>query len=135
MWAAAGGMGLHATRHHGVDAVGVTLSARQADWATRAVTDAGLGDRVQIRRQDYRHVVDGPYDAIRSIGMFERVGLARLGDYFARLHRLLRSERSSSAGDTGCAAIRRRGSPCGCSAFSNAYLALLFTAVTVDVLF
>jgi cyclopropane-fatty-acyl-phospholipid synthase len=85
-----GGMVLHAARHHGVHAVGVTLSAHQAEWAGRAVTDAGLGDRVQIRLQDYRDVADGPYDAISSIGMFEHVGLARLGDYFVRLNLLLR---------------------------------------------
>jgi cyclopropane-fatty-acyl-phospholipid synthase len=53
------------------------------------VTESGLGDRVEIRRQDYRDVTDGPYDAISSIGMFEHVGVARLGEYFARLHRLL----------------------------------------------
>jgi len=85
-----GGLVLHAARHHGVHALGVTLSARQAEWAARAVTDAGLGDRVEIRRQDYREVTDGRYDAISSIGMFEHVGRARLGDYFVGLHRLLR---------------------------------------------
>lgn len=85
-----GGMALHAARHHGVTVVGVTLSARQADWATRAAADAGLGDRVEIRRQDYRDVDDGPYDAISSIGMFEHVGLARLGEYFGNMYGLLR---------------------------------------------
>ena len=85
-----GGMVMHAARRHGVHVVGVTLSARQAEWAAQAVVGAGLGDRVEIRVQDYRDVADGPYDAISSIGMFEHVGLARLGEYFARLHQLLR---------------------------------------------
>jgi cyclopropane-fatty-acyl-phospholipid synthase len=40
--------------------------------------------------QDYRDVDDGPFDAISSIGMFEHVGLARLHEYFADLHDLLR---------------------------------------------
>jgi len=85
-----GGMLLHAARHHGVTGVGVTISAPQAEWARREVAAAGLADRVQVRLQDYRDVDDGPYDAISSIGMFEHVGLSRLGTYFERLHALLR---------------------------------------------
>ena len=85
-----GGMVMHAAQHHGVRAVGVTLSQRQAEWARRAVRDAGLDDRVEIRVQDYRDVHDGPFDAISSIGMFEHVGAAQLDEYFATLLTLLR---------------------------------------------
>jgi cyclopropane-fatty-acyl-phospholipid synthase len=84
-----GGMVMHAAREHGVRAVGVTLSMRQAEWARRAVREAGLADQVEIRVQDYRDVADGPFDAISSIGMFEHVGVARLDEYFARLFVLL----------------------------------------------
>jgi cyclopropane-fatty-acyl-phospholipid synthase len=87
-----GGMAMHAATHHGVRAVGVTISRRQVEWAEKAVAEAGLSDRVEIRLQDYRDVRDGPYNAISSIGMFEHVGLARLRTYFDRLHALLRSE-------------------------------------------
>jgi cyclopropane-fatty-acyl-phospholipid synthase len=85
-----GGMVLHAAANHGVRAVGVTLSRRQAEWAEKAVAEAGLADRVEIRYQDYRDVRDGPFDAISSIGMFEHVGLSQLGVYFGGLRRLLR---------------------------------------------
>ena len=85
-----GGMALHAARRHGASVVGVTLSSRQVEWAQKAVADAGLADRVEIRLQDYRDVLDGPFDAISSIGMFEHVGLRNLGLYFQRLYRLLR---------------------------------------------
>ena len=78
---------MHAARHHGVEAVGVTSLASQAELATERVAEAGLADRVEIRLQDYRDVDDGPYDAISSIGMFEHVGLAKLGEYFDRLLR------------------------------------------------
>jgi len=84
-----GGMVMHAARHHGVSAVGVTLSTRQVEWAAKAVADEGLGDRVEVRRQDYRDVDDGPYDAISSIGMFEHVGLRQLAVYFERCFELL----------------------------------------------
>ena len=85
-----GGMLLHAARWHGVTAVGVTISAEQAEWARRAIAAAGLSDRVEVRLQDYRDIDDSPYDAISSIGMFEHVGLAQLAPYFERLHTLLR---------------------------------------------
>lgn len=85
-----GGMLLHAAAHYGVTAVGVTLSPAQHDLATKRIAEAGLTDRVEVRVQDYRDIDDGPFDAISSIGMFEHVGLARLREYFTRLHALLR---------------------------------------------
>ena len=84
-----GGMAMHAAEHHGVRAVGVTISRRQADLAEKRVAEAGLSKDVEIRLQDYREVTDGPFDAISSIGMFEHVGEARLGEYFGRLRALL----------------------------------------------
>jgi cyclopropane-fatty-acyl-phospholipid synthase len=85
-----GGMVMHAAREHGVRAVGVTISSRQAELAEKRVGEAGLSDQVAIRLQDYREIDDGPYDGISSIGMFEHVGESRLAEYFARLHSLLR---------------------------------------------
>jgi cyclopropane-fatty-acyl-phospholipid synthase len=85
-----GGMAMHAATEHGAQAVGVTISKRQAELAEKRVVEAGLSDKVQIRLQDYRDVDDGPYDAISSIGMFEHVGESRLAEYFGRLRALLR---------------------------------------------
>jgi cyclopropane-fatty-acyl-phospholipid synthase len=87
-----GGMVMHAADHHGVEAVGITISRAQAELAAKRVAEAGLADRVQVRLQDYREVDDGPYDAISSIGMFEHVGVERLREYFARLFELLTLE-------------------------------------------
>jgi len=83
---------MHAARQHGVTAVGVTLSRKQAELAEKRVAEAGLGDVVEIRLQDYRDVHDGPYDAISSIGMFEHVGLSQVKEYFDRVHSVLRPE-------------------------------------------
>jgi cyclopropane-fatty-acyl-phospholipid synthase len=85
-----GGMVLHAARHHGVQAVGVTISVAQAELARKRVVDAGLADLVEIRVEDYRDVHDGPYDAVSSIGMFEHVGVDHLAEYFGQIGRLLR---------------------------------------------
>jgi cyclopropane-fatty-acyl-phospholipid synthase len=87
-----GGMAMHAAAHHGVRAVGVTISRRQAELAEKRVAEAGLSEQVEIRVQDYREVRDPPYDAISSIGMFEHVGEARLSEYFDRLHALVRPQ-------------------------------------------
>jgi len=87
-----GGMLLHAARHHGVRAVGVTLSRPQADLARKCVAEAGLTERIEVRYGDFRDVADGPYDAISSIGMFEHVGLAELDGYFRRCRSLLRPQ-------------------------------------------
>lgn len=84
-----GGMVMHAAEHHGVEAVGVTISQNQVDLARKRVAEAGLTDRIDIRRQDYRDVKDGPFDAISSIGMFEHVGMDRLGAYFDQVAHLL----------------------------------------------
>ncbi len=85
-----GGMVLHAARHHGVRAVGITLSIEQARYACQRIADEGLSDRIEIRVQDYRDVADGPFDAISSIGMFEHVGLSRTAEYLRDLAELLR---------------------------------------------
>ena len=85
-----GGMVLHAAQHHGVQAVGVTVSQRQVELAAKRVVEAGLAGQIDVRNQDYRLIDDGPYDAISSIGMFEHVGESRLSEYFERLYALLR---------------------------------------------
>lgn len=80
----------NAARNYGVEAVGITLSQEQADHARRRAIDEGVGDRVEIRVQDYRDVDGGPFDAIASIGMAEHVGGAMLPTYSAELFGLLR---------------------------------------------
>jgi cyclopropane-fatty-acyl-phospholipid synthase len=87
-----GGMVMHAAQHHGVQAVGITISRQQAELAEKRVAEAGLSDQVQIRAQDYRDAADGPYDGVSSIGMFEHVGEARLAEYFDCVRRLVRPE-------------------------------------------
>ncbi|MGV9560781.1 class I SAM-dependent methyltransferase [Streptomyces sp. NPDC003480] len=85
-----GSMAIHAAREHGVSVVGVTLSQEQATYARKRIAEEGLADRVEIRVQDYRDVVDGPYDAISSIGMAEHVGAARYLEYARDLYGLLK---------------------------------------------
>jgi cyclopropane-fatty-acyl-phospholipid synthase len=80
---------IHAATHHGVRAVGITLSEHQAQLARKRAREAGVADRVQFRVADYREVSDGPFDAIASIGMVEHVGEEQIDVYAGRLRSLL----------------------------------------------
>jgi cyclopropane-fatty-acyl-phospholipid synthase len=85
-----GGLAVHAAREYGVDVVGITLSAEQADYARKQVAEAGLTAHVEIRIQDYRDLDDGPFDAISSVGMAEHVGSGPYAEYAATLFRQLK---------------------------------------------
>ena len=84
-----GGMVRYAARH-GVHAIGVTLSAEQADWAQRAIADEGLSDLARVLHGDYRDVREGRFDAVSSIGLTEHIGVANYPAYFRFLRDRLR---------------------------------------------
>jgi cyclopropane-fatty-acyl-phospholipid synthase len=84
-----GSMAMHAAATHGATVVGITLSEEQASFARKRVAEAGLGERVEIRVQDYRDLKGERFDAISSIGMFEHVGSVRTAEYFETLRGLL----------------------------------------------
>jgi len=83
-----GALVLRAAGRFGARCVGITLSRNQLDLATERVRAAGLQDRVEIRLQDYRDV-QGTFDRVSSVGMFEHVGLKNLAPYFRIVHDLL----------------------------------------------
>ncbi len=87
-----GALVLHATKHFGVRAEGITLSEPQAEWGRARIIEAGFGNEAKIERRDYREITTtrGLYDAIVSVGMAEHVGRERLPDYFAAAHRALK---------------------------------------------
>jgi cyclopropane-fatty-acyl-phospholipid synthase len=68
-----GGFAVMAARDYGCRVVAITLSRAQRDYAEDQVQAAGLGDRVEIRLQDYRDV-RGEFDRVASTEMFEAVG-------------------------------------------------------------
>ncbi|MDQ3786389.1 MAG: class I SAM-dependent methyltransferase, partial [Actinomycetota bacterium] len=53
-----GGMVMHAAKHYGVRALGVTLSRKQAEWGQKKIAEAGLTDLAEIRHMDYRDVTE-----------------------------------------------------------------------------
>jgi cyclopropane-fatty-acyl-phospholipid synthase len=87
-----GGMVRHAAKHYGVQALGVTLSRQQAEWAAKAIAEDGLTGSAEVRFSDYRDVREGNFDAVSSIGLTEHIGAAKLGDYFTFLRSKVRPE-------------------------------------------
>jgi len=68
---------------------GVTLSREQALWAQERLEKAGLAKTTEVRLKDYREL-DGQYDHIVSIGMFEHVGQAFWPEYMNTVHKYLK---------------------------------------------
>jgi cyclopropane-fatty-acyl-phospholipid synthase len=84
-----GGMVIHAAKHHGVRALGVTLSRQQAEWGERWIREEGLEHLAEIRHLDYRDVHETGFDAVSSIGLTEHIGVANYPAYFDFLRRKL----------------------------------------------
>jgi cyclopropane-fatty-acyl-phospholipid synthase len=86
-----GALVLHAVQHHGVRALGITLSEPQAREARERIAAAGLEDRCTVEVRDYRDLPsDERFDKIASVGMVEHVGRRRMRRYFREVARHLK---------------------------------------------
>ena len=78
----------HAATTYGANATGCTLSHRQFEYASRRREAQGRSGSIDILLRDYRGL-EGRFDKIASVGMFEHVGRKRLGAYFEKLFGLV----------------------------------------------
>ncbi|MDX6678534.1 MAG: cyclopropane-fatty-acyl-phospholipid synthase [Solirubrobacteraceae bacterium] len=85
-----GAWAIHAARNHGVRVTGITLSEPQAREARLRAEQAGVGDRVDVRVQDWRELREDPFDAVASVGMVEHVGASSIDAYARRVAELVR---------------------------------------------
>ena len=91
-----GSLSLHAAEHFGVQVTGVTIAAEQKKFIDARIAERGLGDRVEIRLQDYRELITDDwtesdhFDAVGSIEMGEHVGAGNYPTYVASLHHAVR---------------------------------------------
>jgi cyclopropane-fatty-acyl-phospholipid synthase len=111
-----GGMALEIARTANVRVKGITLSQEQLAVARDRAKAAGLDGRVTFELIDYREVAER-FDRIISVGMFEHVGKADFGTYFARIRELLK--------DSGVAvvhSIARRGTSGGSNSWIRKYI-------------
>ncbi len=84
-----GSLTIHAARAQ-VQVTGVTLSREQGGYVRQRARGLGLGDRAEVRIQDYRDPLDDRYDAVASVEMGEHVGAAQYPRFCAALHARLR---------------------------------------------
>ncbi|RAK57607.1 SAM-dependent methyltransferase [Phenylobacterium deserti] len=83
-----GGLGLTLAEEAGAEVDGITLSTEQLATAQARAEAAGMAQRARFSLTDYRDV-EGPYDRIVSVGMFEHVGRPNFQAYFDQVARLL----------------------------------------------
>jgi len=83
-----GGLALSLAKVAEVDVTGITLSREQHRYANERAEREGLADRVRFLLQDYREV-EGRFDRIVSVGMFEHVGVGHYKTYFKQIKELL----------------------------------------------
>lgn len=84
-----GSLACHAARHHGAQVTAVTVSRQQHAFAARRIAAEGLGDKVDLRLQDYRDLTGDSYDAVAVVEMAEHVGAAGYPAFAARLYHLV----------------------------------------------
>ncbi len=84
-----GGFAMTAAGEFGARVTSITISRAQHELASARIAEAGLGEQVEIRFQDYRDV-EGSFDRIASIEMFEAVGEAYWPTFFGKLNTALK---------------------------------------------
>ena len=96
-----GGTALALARDHGARVTGITLSQEQlAESRARAAAE-GLTDRVRFELLDYR-ALQGRFDRIVSVGMFEHVGVGYYRDFFGVVKNCLAPDGIALLHSIGC---------------------------------
>ena len=85
-----GGFAKFVSQHIGAHVTGITISQAQLAYAKASLAEAGLQNKVDLKLMDYRDL-QGRFDKIVSIEMFEAVGQAYWSVYFDTISRMLKS--------------------------------------------
>jgi len=86
-----GGMALYLHEKTGAEVLGVTLSEEQLKVARKRAADKGVADKVRFELIDYR-AIEGQFDRIVSVGMFEHVGTPHYRTFFRKCRALLKPD-------------------------------------------
>jgi cyclopropane-fatty-acyl-phospholipid synthase len=97
-----GGMAMTLVEEAGVEVDAITLSVEQLKVAKARAEAKGLGDKARFSLTDYRDL-QGTYDRVLSVAMFEAVGRPHYQAYFDGVARLMK--------DDGTALIHSIGRP------------------------
>lgn len=85
-----GGFAKFVSQQIGAHVTGITISQAQLTYAKASLAEAGLQNKVDLKLMDYRDL-QGRFDKIVSIEMFEAVGQAYWPVYFDTISRMLKS--------------------------------------------
>jgi cyclopropane-fatty-acyl-phospholipid synthase len=83
-----GGLALYLARVGAGHVDGITLSQEQLRGSRARAEASGVGDRLSFNLRDYREI-EGRYDRIVSVGMFEHVGVGYYRAFFRKVRALL----------------------------------------------
>jgi len=86
---------IYAAKHFKIDAIGITISKNQYEWATRRVKEEKLEGRVKILLLDYRLLTAdkfGKFDKITCFEMSEHVGIRNYQQFTAQIKSLLKQD-------------------------------------------
>lgn len=111
-----GGMALYLHQKTGAEMLGITLSEEQLKVARERAAQLGVDRKVRFELIDYRKV-EGQFDRIVSVGMFEHVGTPQYRTFFRKVRELLTPE-----GVMLLHTIGRAGGPGVTDAFTLKYI-------------
>jgi cyclopropane-fatty-acyl-phospholipid synthase len=86
-----GGLALYLAETCSADVTGVTLSREQLTASRGRAAERGLAKRAEFKLSDYRDV-EGRFDRIVSVGMFEHVGVGFYDAFFRKCAALLAAD-------------------------------------------
>ena len=86
-----GGMAFEIARQKGCEVKGISLSKNQISYCNKKAKELGLNNQVNFELADYREI-NGKYDRIFSVGMFEHVGKKFYKVFFESMNKLLKDD-------------------------------------------
>ncbi len=86
-----GGMAFEIAKQKGCEVKGISLSKNQISYCKNKSKELGLDNQVSFELSDYREI-NGQYDRIYSVGMFEHVGKKFYKAFFESMNKLLKED-------------------------------------------
>ncbi len=86
-----GGMAFEIAKQKGCEVKGISLSKNQINYCKKKAKELNLDNQVSFELADYREV-EGEYDRIYSVGMFEHVGKKFYNVFFKSINKLLKND-------------------------------------------
>ncbi|MBT4118855.1 MAG: class I SAM-dependent methyltransferase [Rhodospirillaceae bacterium] len=111
-----GGLGLYLAHQFGACVTGITLSEEQHKISNQRAQENNLQDCAEFRLHDYR-TLEGEFDRIVSVGMFEHVGAGHYQAFFDKIRNLLTED-----GVALLHTIGRSGPPLSTDAWTRKYI-------------